>query len=140
MRARYHRDHGYRDYGYRDRGYDRGYGSYRDSQHDRVHDRLDYLHERAHEVTLTRPYYLGVFPVTQGEYAAVTGGNPSAFSRGGNRAGQVSRFAAATLADFPVENVSWEDAQAFLSRLTALPAEKKASVAIKGFMSTATSG
>jgi uncharacterized protein (TIGR02996 family) len=89
-------------------------------------ERLRHHDERAHEVTLTRPYYLGVFPVTQGEYAAVTGGNPSAFSRGGSRAGQVSRFAAATLAAFPVENVSWEDAQVFLSKLNALPAEKKA--------------
>src|SRR5215211_6857280 len=65
-------------------------------------ERLRHHDERAHEVTLTRPYYLGVFPVTQGEYAGVMGTNPSAFSRGGSRSGQVSKFAAATLADFPV--------------------------------------
>src|SRR5262249_20417485 len=84
-------------------------------------ERLRHNDERAHEVTLTRRYYLGVFPVTQGEYAGVMGSNPSAFSRTGSRSAQVANLAAATLADFPVENVSWEDAQVFLSKLNALP-------------------
>ena len=34
-----------------------------------------------HEVTITRPYYLGVHPVTQGQWRAVMGTTPSYFSR-----------------------------------------------------------
>jgi formylglycine-generating enzyme required for sulfatase activity len=56
-----------------------------------------------HEVTLTRPFHLGRFPVTQAQWEAVMGENPSAF-RG---------------ADRPVEQVSWDDCQAFLARLNA---------------------
>ena len=41
--------------------------------------------------TLTKPYYLGVFPVTQKQYQLVTGGNPSEY-KGDTR---------------PVESVSW---------------------------------
>jgi formylglycine-generating enzyme required for sulfatase activity len=61
-----------------------------------------------HEVTLTRPFYLGVYPVTQREYEAVMEHNPSSFTpeRGGG-----------TLD--PVEDVSWEDCQAFCQRLSA---------------------
>jgi uncharacterized protein (TIGR02996 family) len=66
--------------------------------------------EKAHEVGITRPFYLGVFPVTQGQWRAVMGNNPSAFQDGN---------------DFPVERVSWEDAQAFLENLAALPDEKE---------------
>ena len=52
-----------------------------------------------HQVTLTRPFYLGVYPVTQAEYERVIGSNPSRFK----------------WPDRPVEQVSWNDAQA-LSR------------------------
>ena len=44
-----------------------------------------------HEVTLTKPFYCGVFEVTQKQYELVTGDNPSEF-RGDTR---------------PVERVSW---------------------------------
>ena len=54
-----------------------------------------------HQVRLTKPFYLGVFPVTQEEYQRVMGSNPS-HSQG---------------ARLPVERVSWEDAQEFLQRL-----------------------
>ena len=48
-----------------------------------------------YEVTLTKPYYMGVFEVTQKQYELVTGDKPSAF-KGDMR---------------PVENVSWNDAR-----------------------------
>jgi len=54
----------------------------------------------AHEVTLTRPYYLGRFEVTQEQYQQVMGGNPSDFK------GQ----------NLPVENVSWDEAQEFCKK------------------------
>ena len=38
-----------------------------------------YEDEAQHEVEITRPFYLGVYPVTQEEYQRVTGHNPSWF-------------------------------------------------------------
>ena len=35
--------------------------------------------EHLHKVTITRPFYLGVYEVTQEQYTAVMGGNPSRF-------------------------------------------------------------
>ena len=62
-----------------------------------------------HRVRITRPFYLGANEVTQGQYRAVTGANPSAFQ------GSV---------DLPVEQVSWLDAVKYcnaLSREEGLP-------------------
>src|SRR5262249_32259266 len=82
--------------------------------------RLD--HERQHEVEITKPYWLGVFPVTQRQWRAVMRNNPSGFRAGGDRAHLVAGM---KTGDFPVEQVSWDDAQAFLDRLSGLPAEKE---------------
>ena len=54
-----------------------------------------------HRVTLTKPYYLGETEVTQAQWRAVMGNNPSRF-QGDNR---------------PVEKVSWNDAMAFCQKL-----------------------
>jgi len=56
-----------------------------------------------HEVTLTRGFWMAVTPVTQAQWMTVMGGgsNPSHF-KGNNR---------------PVERVSWQDCQEFLSAL-----------------------
>jgi formylglycine-generating enzyme required for sulfatase activity len=64
----------------------------------------------AHDVTLTKPFKMGVHEVTQAQYEQVMGVNPSGF-RG---------------ADNPVEKVSWDDAVEFCRRLSELPAEKEA--------------
>ena len=66
--------------------------------------------ERLHRVQITRPFFMGMFAVTQGEYATLMGGNPSVF-QGKNR---------------PVSHVRWQDAAEFCSRLSDLPAEKSA--------------
>src|SRR5262249_28589990 len=79
-----------------------------------------------HEVEISRAFYLGAYEVTQGEYEQVMGSNPSYFSRGGGGKGNVKRFSAAGLKRFPVERVSWEEAQIFLKKLSERPAEVKA--------------
>jgi sulfatase modifying factor 1 len=63
-----------------------------------------------HKVRITNPFHLGMFAVTQGEYFAVTGNNPS-YYLGKNR---------------PVERLSWSDAMQLCKLLTALPQEAAA--------------
>ena len=58
--------------------------------------------ETLHEVTLTRGYYLGIHAVTQAQWQAVMGNNPSRF-KGKNR---------------PVEMVSWNDCQEFVTKVS----------------------
>src|ERR1700740_1838690 len=67
--------------------------------------------EEQHEVEITRPFYLGVFEVTQKQWRAVMGSNPISFNP--DRVGSNTD-------DFPMENVSWQDVQTFLEKLAAL--------------------
>jgi uncharacterized protein (TIGR02996 family) len=76
--------------------------------------------EPLHTVHVTRPFYLGVYPVTQAEYRAVTRRNPSHF-KGGN----VADLAEGT-DRLPVESVSWTAAVEFCERLTGRAKEKAA--------------
>jgi formylglycine-generating enzyme required for sulfatase activity len=57
-----------------------------------------------HRVTLTQGFWLGKTEITQAQYEAVTGANPSTFKHVGPQA--------------PAERVSWIDAMAFCRRLT----------------------
>ena len=56
-----------------------------------------------HTVKISRPYYLSTTEVTQGQYEAVMGKNPSRYKG----------------KDLPVETVSWEEAVEFCKRLSA---------------------
>lgn len=70
-------------------------------------------HEKPqHRVRITKPFYLGVYEVTQGQYEKVMGKNPSHFKMSGP--------------DAPVEVVSWDDAQEFCRKLAELAEEKEA--------------
>ncbi|MBT8366100.1 MAG: formylglycine-generating enzyme family protein, partial [Deltaproteobacteria bacterium] len=62
--------------------------------------------ERRHKVTLTRPFYMQTTEVTQGQWQAVMGENPSHFRNCGETC--------------PVEKVSWHDTQRFIVRLNAM--------------------
>jgi formylglycine-generating enzyme required for sulfatase activity len=59
--------------------------------------------EAQHRVTLTKGFFMGVYPVTQAQWRAVMGDNPSRFEGD----------------DRPVEMVSWEDCQKFCRKLAA---------------------
>ena len=61
--------------------------------------------ETQHQVTLTRPFYLGVYEVTQGEFTHVMGFNPSTV-KGSDR--------------LPVSTVTWFDAVSYCNRLSKL--------------------
>ncbi len=79
--------------------------------------------EPRHRVRITRPFYLGMYLVTQEEYQRVMGANPSAFSATGNSKDKV---AGQDTKQFPVEMVPWQDADEFCSRLSETAAEKSA--------------
>jgi formylglycine-generating enzyme required for sulfatase activity len=60
-----------------------------------------------HDVTLEKEYWLGKYEVTQGQYEAIMGKNPSHFKG----------------SDLPVDSVSWFDAREFCKKLTAFEKE-----------------
>jgi formylglycine-generating enzyme required for sulfatase activity len=64
--------------------------------------------EPAHQVTITKPFCIGRFEVTKGQWKKVMGGLPHLKSSG---------------SDLPVGNVSWHDAQAFIAVLNRLDVE-----------------
>jgi len=72
--------------------------------------------ERQYQATITKPFYMGVTEVTQGQYQKVMGTNPSSFKD----AQDPERSA-----NMPVEQVSWEDAVEFCRRLSLMPNEKQ---------------
>jgi formylglycine-generating enzyme required for sulfatase activity len=69
------------------------------------------------EVEIPADFFLGRYEVTQEEWQKVVGSNPSNFTRTGAEKDAVKDIPDADLKRFPVENVSWEDAQLFLARL-----------------------
>ena len=61
-----------------------------------------------HEVCLDG-FWMAKYEVTQGQYEKIMGNNPSRFKSGD---------------DYPVENVSWNDAKGFISELNAITGKK----------------
>jgi formylglycine-generating enzyme required for sulfatase activity len=56
-----------------------------------------------HNVTLTKPFYMQTSEVTQGQWVAVMGVNPSMYQNCGD--------------NYPVDKVSWNDVDEFITRL-----------------------
>ncbi len=67
----------------------------------------------AHEVAISKDFYLGKYPVTQEQYEQVMGANPSGFAARGLFKDKVAGL---DTRRFPVEMVSWTDAEAFCKR------------------------
>ncbi|NLF84879.1 MAG: formylglycine-generating enzyme family protein [Lentisphaerae bacterium] len=61
--------------------------------------------ETQHQVTLTKGFWIGKYEVTQAQWGAVMGSNPSTFANAGRTA--------------PVELVSWDDCQEFVRKVNA---------------------
>jgi formylglycine-generating enzyme required for sulfatase activity len=72
--------------------------------------------EALHPVLISRPFWLGRHPVTQGQFVAVMGSNPSGHTPSGESSTMVAGLDTDT---FPVEGLTWEDAAGFLSRLSS---------------------
>ena len=73
-----------------------------------MQDPYDDYEKPVHRVTLTNNYYIGKYEVTQALWQAVMGSNPSKFKGD----------------DLPVETVSWNDCQDFISKLNAMTGKK----------------
>jgi len=76
-----------------------------------------------HRVRITRPFLLGVCEVSQHEFAMVMGANPSWFAATGGGRHDVAGI---DTSRFPVDMITWLEADEFCRRLSALPAEKAA--------------
>ena len=72
-------------------------------QIDSIDQRMS-MQGKQHEVTLTKPFYMGKYEVTQEQWESVMGNNPSSRTKG---------------AKLPVTDVSWEDCQEFIKKLNA---------------------
>ena len=76
-----------------------------------------------HSVRITKPFYLGVYEVTQQEYEEVMADRPSHFysdSLGGDKVEGINT------SRFPVDQVTWGQAAEFCRRLSELPEEVSA--------------
>jgi formylglycine-generating enzyme required for sulfatase activity len=74
--------------------------------------------EKQHLVTLTKPFYLAKYPVTQDQYTKLIGMNPSWFQKGGKGADALKGVKDQDTSRFPVEMVSWEEATSFCKAMT----------------------
>lgn len=79
--------------------------------------------EKEHEVEITRDFFMGAKEVTQEQYRMVMRNNPSAYSESGQQESTVRHM---DTSGFPVEEVTWKDAEKFCKALSALPGERAA--------------
>lgn len=71
------------------------------------------------KVTIEQDFQIAAYCVTQAQWQAVMGDNPSRYSREGHGSKEVEKVPDAELKRFPVESVSWDRVQKFLEKLNA---------------------
>jgi formylglycine-generating enzyme required for sulfatase activity len=71
----------------------------------------------AKKTEIKEDFEIAIHTVTQGQWQEVMGKNPSHFSRDGGGKDKVKDIKDEDLKQFPVESVSWEDAQEFIKKL-----------------------
>ena len=71
----------------------------------------------AKKTEIKEDFEIAVHTVTQGQWQAIMGKNPSYFSRDGGGKNEVKDIKDEDLKQFPVEFVSWDDAQEFIKKL-----------------------
>jgi formylglycine-generating enzyme required for sulfatase activity len=71
----------------------------------------------AKKAEIKEDFEIAVHDVTQGQWEAIMGSNPSYFSRTGPDRNNVLDLSDEELELFPVESVSWDDVQEFLKKL-----------------------
>jgi formylglycine-generating enzyme required for sulfatase activity len=77
-----------------------------------------------HEVTISKPYYLGKFEVTQAQWEAVLGENPYTRDRSNPYYNLPGMRARITRPNHPA-TVSWNDAQEFIARLSQMEGHER---------------
>jgi formylglycine-generating enzyme required for sulfatase activity len=87
----------------------------------------DSTEQPVHSVTLTRPFYMGRYEVTQAQWRSVMGTNPSYFQSSSESVTQAEVFAR------PVERISWNSVQEFANATgLRLPSEAEWEFACRG--------
>jgi uncharacterized protein (TIGR02996 family) len=76
-----------------------------------------------HQVTISRPFFLGTHQVTQAQFVRIMHRNPSHFTPDGGGAPLVQHLDTGSL---PVDSVSYEDIEEFCYRLSRRAAERRA--------------
>ncbi len=71
----------------------------------------------AKKTEIKEDFEIAIHTVTQGQWQEVMGNNPSWFSRDGKEKDKVKDIKDEDLKHFPVETVSWNDAQEFIKKL-----------------------
>jgi formylglycine-generating enzyme required for sulfatase activity len=73
--------------------------------------------KKATKTEVKEDFEIGVYTVTQGQWQELMGKNPSWFCRDGGGKDKVKDIKDEDLKQFPVEQVSWDDAQEFIKKL-----------------------
>jgi formylglycine-generating enzyme required for sulfatase activity len=73
--------------------------------------------DKGKKTEIAADFEIGVYTVTQEQWQAIMGNNPSWFSRTGEGKNAVTKISDADLKQFPVEEVSWDDVQDFIKKL-----------------------
>src|SRR5262249_12547770 len=79
--------------------------------------RNDWSQKKGVKTEIKEDFEIAVHDVTEGQWQAVMGNNPSFFSRSAGGRNPILDIPDEELKLFPVEGVSWEDVQEFLKKL-----------------------